>query len=103
MYATTPYWTFSARRPARRLPIAVRKIALALGALAIAVFALAQTAAGEGPSGPAVYRVKAGDTLWSIAASRYQGADVRQKVLDLESVNKLTSPSIYPGETLKLP
>ena len=103
MYATTPYWTFSARRPASRFPIALRKGALALGALAIAVFALAQTAAGEGPTAPAHYRVRAGDTLWSIASARYSGADVRQKVLDIEQANGLESPSIYPGENLKLP
>ena len=56
-----------------------------------------------GASGPArVYRVKPGDTLWSIAATRYAG-DPRESVWKLQHRNHLVGTTIAPGQRLVLP
>jgi len=47
--------------------------------------------------------VQPGDTLWSIAASRYPSDDVRARVDGIERANGLQSPVIQAGEILKLP
>ena len=49
-----------------------------------------------------VYRVKAYDTLWTIASSRYSG-DVRKGVWQIESANRLRGTTIRPGQMLVLP
>ncbi|NLU51495.1 MAG: LysM peptidoglycan-binding domain-containing protein [Clostridiaceae bacterium] len=46
---------------------------------------------------PSVYKVVAGDTLWKI--SKIFGITVD----DLKKANKLTSDTIYPGQTLEIP
>lgn len=46
------------------------------------------------------YIVKSGDTLWGIA-ERYLGNG--SKYPELKSLNGLTSDTIYPGQTLKIP
>jgi LysM repeat protein len=56
-----------------------------------------------GASGPAqMYRVKPGDTLWSIAAARYAG-DPREGVWKLQRRNDLEGTTIAPGQRLILP
>ena len=56
-----------------------------------------------GASGrPQHYRVRAGDTLWTIAAARY-AEDPREGVWKLEHANRLRSATIVPGEVLVLP
>ena len=52
------------------------------------------------PNAPQRYVVKNGDTLWGIA-ERYLGKGA--KYLELKSLNGLTSDTIYPGQTLKIP
>lgn len=47
--------------------------------------------------------VQAGDTIWSLAESHYSDADLRAKVDEIERANGLASPSIAPGQVLKLP
>ena len=47
--------------------------------------------------------VAPGDTLWDIATSRYPGADVRQKVFEIEQLNGLSGPSIEAGQRLRVP
>jgi LysM repeat protein len=69
----------------------------------VIVFGLSKTVAGAGPTGLTTYQVRPGDTLWSIAAERYTGADVRERVGEIEQANGLTSPAIVPGEVLKVP
>jgi nucleoid-associated protein YgaU len=49
-----------------------------------------------------VYRVRASDTLWSIAASHY-GGDPGGAVWSIEQANHLSGETIFPGETLVLP
>jgi len=48
------------------------------------------------------YVVRPADTLWSIAASHYAG-DPRAGVWKLERRNRLSGPTLVPGQTLVLP
>jgi LysM repeat protein len=72
--------------------------------LAVAVLFLWALFAGEGgANGPERhYRVKAGDTLWSIAERAYAG-DPREGVWELRERNELASATIVPGQVLVLP
>ena len=57
----------------------------------------------SGAHGPkVVYRVKAYDTLWTIAQSHY-GGDVRDGVWQIQQANHLAGDEIAPGERLVLP
>lgn len=103
MYAAAPHWRFEAARPPRTSAVRARKVAIGIGVSLAIVFGLSQTVAGAGPAGYTSYQVQPGDTLWSIAASRYSGADVRERVGEIEKANGLGSPVIVPGEVLKVP
>ena len=72
--------------------------------LAAAVLVLWALFAGEtGASGPEQrYRVRPGDTLWSIAERTYAG-DPREGVWELRERNDLESAVIVPGQVLVLP
>jgi nucleoid-associated protein YgaU len=72
--------------------------------LVVAVLLLWALFAGEGGAGgpERQYRVKAGDTLWSIAERTY-GGDPREGVWELSKRNELTSATIVPGQMLVLP
>ena len=72
--------------------------------LAVAVLLLWALFAGEtGASGPGrSYRVKPGDTLWSIAERTFPG-DPREGVWELRERNRLGSSLIVPGQMLVLP
>ena len=54
------------------------------------------------PSNPSYfnYTVKKGDTLWAIA-QRYLGSGAKYK--EIKSLNGMTSATIYPNQTLKIP
>jgi nucleoid-associated protein YgaU len=47
--------------------------------------------------------VRSGDTLWSIASSMAEGADVRPVVDRIQELNGLQGTEIRPGQTLLLP
>lgn len=72
--------------------------------VALAVLLLWALFAGEsGAGGPErSYRVKPGDTLWSIAEQTFQG-DPREGVWELRERNHLESTTIVPGQVLTLP
>ena len=56
-----------------------------------------------GASGPEQhYRVRAGDTLWTIAVGHFAG-DPREGVWELQHRNHLAGATIHPGELLVLP
>ena len=76
-----------------------RILLLALLVLALwALFARDSGAAGAEGS----YRVKPGDTLWSIAATVYRG-DPREGVWKITARNDLAGSTITPGQVLVLP
>ena len=56
----------------------------------------------DGAGREQVYVVRAGDTLWSIAAAHY-GGDPREAVWRLEERNDLPGTLVRPGEHLRLP
>ena len=72
--------------------------------VAVAAVVLWALFAGEtGASGPERnYRVKPGDTLWSIADRTFPG-DTREGVWELRERNDLGSAVIVPGQVLVLP
>jgi nucleoid-associated protein YgaU len=73
--------------------------------LVVAVLLLWALFAGEtGAGGPErTYRVKPGDTLWSIAERTFAG-DPREGVWELRRRNELgSSVMIVPGQVLVLP
>lgn len=72
--------------------------------LAVAVLLVWAFFAGEsGAGGPErSYRVKPGDTLWSIAERMYAG-DPREGVWELRARNGLDSTTIAPGQVLIVP
>ena len=80
---------------------------LSLGRLALVALAavlLWALLAGETGAGGAEqrYRVKSGDTLWSIAERSFPG-DPREGVWELRQRNDLDSATIVPGQVLVLP
>jgi hypothetical protein len=68
---------------------------------AVALF-LAFAAPSPGAAQPGHYRVKAGDTLWSIASAEYSG-DPRAAIDRIRSANHLTDATIHAGDRLLLP
>lgn len=74
---------------------------LLVSVTALVLWALfARDSGAGGPEQP--YRVRAGDTLWSIAVARYAG-DPREGVWELRERNGLRGTTIQPGQTLVLP
>jgi nucleoid-associated protein YgaU len=76
-----------------------RTLLIAL-ALALVVAVSARTSDSAGPEQR--YVVKPYDTLWSIATSHYAG-DPREVVWKIERRNRLSGPTITPGQVLRLP
>ena len=72
--------------------------------VAVAAVVLWALFAGEtGAGGPErQYRVRAGDTLWSIAVRTFPG-DPREGVWELKERNDLASATIVPGQVIVLP
>lgn len=69
--------------------------------VAVAMWAMLPRDSDAGGS-PRSYRVQAGDTLWSIAASSYRG-DPREGVWKLREANHIVGSTIAPGQVLRLP
>jgi LysM repeat protein len=74
---------------------------LVVAALAVGLWALfVRDSDASGRAQP--YRVKAGDTLWSIAAAHLAG-DPRKGVWELQQKNHLAGTTITPGQILRIP
>lgn len=69
----------------------------------IALLMLAIAPASSGASRPTRHMVRAGETLWSIAASHYHTDDPRQAVFQIEQVNQINDATILPGQVILLP
>jgi Tfp pilus assembly protein FimV len=85
-----------------------RLAASALLVLALSVSAPAVSAAVTGGSsreadGADRYVVRAGDTLWSIAASRAPGSDPRRVVQAIVDANQVDAGTLVPGQALVIP
>jgi nucleoid-associated protein YgaU len=89
-------------RPAAAGRLAVRAVLVA-GFVLIVGLVLALIAHGGSPAPDSTVVVQPGDTLWSIAATHYPSDDVRVRVDDIEQANRLHSPVIEVGQTLRLP
>lgn len=96
------------RREARRAVTARRRLALGLVTVALAAGFLVAggpegSATASKAGAPEAVTVKAGDTLWGIAA-RFapESVDPRAYIAALGSLNSLAGP-IHPGMHLKLP
>jgi LysM repeat protein len=79
------------------------KAALVGGAVLTLSFGLAKAVEGQAPARYEPVTVEPGETLWSIAAERYPGTDVRVKIWQIQQANHLASARIEAGETLKVP
>lgn len=77
----------------------VRIVTVALVSL-IAWAVLARASEGAGPE--QAYTVRAGDTLWTIAASNYSG-DPRAAIWEIRERNGLAGSLIRPGQRIVLP
>jgi len=78
----------------------VRVILVAFLVTVLAWSVLARGSEGAGAGEP--YRVRAGDTLWSIAVEHY-GGDPRAAVWRLEQANDTPGGILQPGQVLRLP
>jgi hypothetical protein len=75
---------------------------VAMVVLAIVIFLSVATPSPGAPR-PHHYRVQAGDTLWSIAATRCSGSDIRAAIYDIRHANGLLTSTITIGQRLVLP
>lgn len=77
--------------------------ALVISSAVCAVFASANNAmALEREYTP--FYVGEGDTLWSIVKENYPSdTDIRSMIYDIQSVNGMTTSTIYPGDVLYIP
>jgi nucleoid-associated protein YgaU len=75
--------------------------AVILAGLAVVVWAVVARPLGA-HGNRMLYRVAPYDTLWTIASTHYAG-DARDGVWRIERANRLSDPTIRPGQVLVLP
>jgi LysM repeat protein len=80
-----------------------RLTAAAAAAVCALALLLGFASPSPGAATPVTYHVKAGDTLWSIAASHSSDGDIRAAIYTIRSTNHLPDSSIAAGQTLVLP
>ncbi len=80
-----------------------RRAFLVLGALLFVSAACARAAWGGTPAAYDAVTVHPGDSVWTIAAERYPGADTRDKVGEIMGANGLRNPLLRPGQQLRVP
>jgi LysM repeat protein len=78
-------------------------VAMVAMVLLAIVISLSLATPSPGASRPHHYRVQTGDTLWSIAAARYSGSDIRAAIYDIRHANGLSTSTITVGQRLVLP
>jgi LysM repeat protein len=68
------------------------------------VLLLASSVLAAGPEPATVdYRVRSGDTLWTIAEDVDPESDVRGVIAEIKDLNDLDSSLIRPGQILEVP
>ena len=81
----------------------VPKPVVILGVVFLAVFVALYAARPTRSAGPeTTYVVRPGDTLWTIAESRYDG-DPRAAIWRIKERNELETSTLVPGLVLRLP
>ena len=94
---------------ARRMTLTARgrHVAALMVVLVLGAFLLAGRAAAADDSGPLrveVYTVATGDTLWQIASRvTTPGEDIRDVVIRLEQLNRMSSVDLRAGEQILIP
>ncbi|MHB1489181.1 MAG: LysM peptidoglycan-binding domain-containing protein [Cellulomonas sp.] len=90
-----------------RLTARGRRAAVLVAVLTLGVVLLAGRAAAADDSGPLrveVYTVATGDTLWQIASRvTTPGEDIRDVVIRLEELNRMSSVDLWAGEQILIP
>ena len=109
----TPLRSSSARSVSRRSvsPLRLTRrgralLVLLLVSVVLVAFSLGRTSADAGsdtPRAPRTTVVQPGETLWSIAQRVAPGADPRQTIGRLTSLNDLDATPIVAGQELVLP
>ena len=66
------------------------------------LIATGRLAYGSGPVASDTVVVAPGDTVWTIAAAHFPG-DPRPHVQEILVANHLSSPTLTPGQTLRIP
>ncbi len=89
--------------PVPRRKAARVKIGRILVVLGILMIVFMKAAYGGGRTGTETITVQPGETVWSIAASRYPDDDTRGRVGEIVQLNHLGSAPIFSGELLKVP
>jgi nucleoid-associated protein YgaU len=79
---------------------ALRSVLILCGLVGVLLLAVARPSSGSGPEER--YVVRAGDTLWGLAAERY-GGDPREGVWRIRERNGLDSAALRAGTVLYLP
>ncbi|CAN5855054.1 hypothetical protein BH23ACT12_BH23ACT12_04580 [soil metagenome] len=91
--------------PAPQLRLVPGRIALFFGVLALVGLFLVprMVAVVSSVAEPKTHVVEAGQTLWGVAGEYGEDGDPRAYVDELLEINRLSSPRVYPGQTLTLP
>lgn len=91
--------------PAPQLRLVPGRIALFLIVLATVAMLLVprMVSVVSSVSEPRTHVVESGETLWAVAGEYGDGEDPRAYVDDLLEINRLSSPQVFPGQTLILP
>ena len=84
----------------RGVHVLAAAVAVVAGLLVVLAWASAPAARPAAPA-PAAVSVRAGDTLWSIAARVAPTRDPRLEVADLQRLNHLSGAVLIPGDTLR--
>jgi nucleoid-associated protein YgaU len=80
----------------------VRLVSFSLILLVILLLVLGAARPSRSAASESRYVVRAGDTLWAIAAARYDG-DPREAVWRIKERNRLATSLLVPGMVLALP
>ncbi|MGH7920259.1 MAG: LysM peptidoglycan-binding domain-containing protein [Candidatus Dormibacteraceae bacterium] len=100
------YGRLSARRPPRSVAPwrrAVRNLVIGGSVLGLLLGMFTTSVLGATRSPAQIVVVGPGQTLWSIAESRYPNQDPRQIVQEIDQENHISGGAVYPGQRLRLP
>lgn len=100
---STPPLTSNVRSPSIERMFAKRLVRLGLVAALAVPGIRALAGPEERPAGAVSHRVALGETLWGIARRLEPSGDPRPVVERIMRLNDMRSPTIVPGQRLRLP